>query len=327
MIEFWRFVRGRGRTTQTRRLWHKRGECCAIRMPCHIYCRPSGGDDALKNLGRAQQTRLGAHTPCGQGSNAITVRLLLRPIVDPCRHTRLGLKLMEETAGHDGGEPDPGQPGRARKHAGTHEIPEPGTLGKRGFFWALSRFYAWTASTPGWRAAEKRVCMCPCFPHSPMRRRRPCCLAPTGIAPETCCRGVSTSAPVRPRVCCAPQHLFSCSVLFSTSARLSNVERARSQVQTGPHTTLATTAAASHQRGQPHAFPAPVPVLSLGLSFASPNPVRLECRGTGGDRDTAWQSRLNHRGGDLVRLADGMDAMSCTTSVEDLAICVSPSPA
>lgn len=133
-------------------------------------------------------------------------------------------------------------------HASTqaHEIPEPGTLGKRGFFWALSRFYAWTASTPGWRAAEKRVCMCPCFPHSPMRRRRPCCLVPTGIAPETCCRGVSTSAPVRSRVCCAPQHLFSCSVLFSSSARLSNVERARSQVQTGPHTTLATTAAASH---------------------------------------------------------------------------------
>lgn len=146
--------------------------------------------------------------------------------------------------------------------------------------------------------------MCPCFPHSPMRRRRPCCSVPTGIAPETCCRGVSTSAPVRPRVCCAPQHFFSCSVLFSSSARLSNVERARSQVQTGPHTTLATTAAASHQQGQPHAFPAPVPVLSLGLSFASPNPVRLECRGTGGDRDTAWQSRLNHRGGDLVRLAD-----------------------
>lgn len=293
MIEFWRFVRGRDRTTQTRRLWHKRGECCAIRMPCHFYCRPSGGDDALKNLGRAQQTRLGAHTPCGQGSNAITVRLLLRPIVDRCRHTRLGLKLMEETAGHDGGEPVQGR--GARKHAGTRD---PGTrdpwetrllLGSI----TLLRLDGKTASTPGWRAAEKRVCMCPCFPHSPMRRRRPCCLVPTGIAPETCCRGVSTSAPVRSRVCCAPQHLFSCSVLFSSSARLSNVERARSQVQTGPHTTLATTAAASHQQGQPRAFPAPVPVLSLGLSFASPNPVCLECRGTGGDRDTAWHGRVD----------------------------------
>lgn len=42
----------------------------------------------------------------------------------------------------------------------AHEIPEPGTLGKRGFFWPPSRFYAWTASTPGWRAAERRECVC-----------------------------------------------------------------------------------------------------------------------------------------------------------------------
>lgn len=126
MIEFWRFVRGRDRTTQTRRLWHKRGECCAIRMPCHFYCRPSGGDDALKNLGRAQQTRLGAHTPCGQGSNAITVRPLPRPIVDRCRHTRLGLKLMEEAAGHDGGEPVQAGGTQARRHTRSRN---PGPLG------------------------------------------------------------------------------------------------------------------------------------------------------------------------------------------------------
>lgn len=66
--------------------------------------------------------------------------------------------------------------------------------------------------------------------------------------------------------------------------------------------------------------------LSLGLSFASSNPVRLECRRAGLGRQRHGQSRLIHQGGDLVRLADVMDAMSCTTSVEDLAICVSPSP-
>lgn len=47
----------------------------------------------------------------------------------------------------------------------AHES-EPGTQEPwsttEGFFSAPPRFYAWTAPTPGWRAAEEGVC--PCLP-------------------------------------------------------------------------------------------------------------------------------------------------------------------
>lgn len=68
----------------------------------------------LRTLEEHSGTRPGAHTPGRQGSNAITVRLLLRPIVDLCRHTRLGLKLREEAGGHDRGKPVQGTHACAR---------------------------------------------------------------------------------------------------------------------------------------------------------------------------------------------------------------------
>lgn len=78
---------------------------------------------------------------------------------------------------------------------------------------------------PGWRTAE-RGCVCVRVPVSPTLQcdGAASSLVPTGIAPETRCRGVSTSAPVRPRVCCALQHLFFFLLRFLSSARLSNVE-------------------------------------------------------------------------------------------------------
>lgn len=86
-----------------------------MRMPCRFAVRAAVTMGSRTLKGHSGQDVV-AHTPGIRGSNAITVRLLLGPIVDVPRHTRLGLKLGEQAGGHDRGEPV-----------------NPGPLGRRGF--------------------------------------------------------------------------------------------------------------------------------------------------------------------------------------------------
>lgn len=183
-------------------------------------CRPSGGDDALKNLGSAPQTRPRAHTHQAG-------RAAMQLLCDYC-------SIQSSTSA---GTPGWGSSSTRRLAGMTEAKPVQGPLGNE----ASSGLYH--ASTLGRLRAPDGAqlrggCAFPCLPHSPMRRRRPCCLVPTGIAPETCCRGVSTSGSGSTscaRCAAAPLFLL-CSTECSSSARLSNVERARSQAQTRPCT-------------------------------------------------------------------------------------------
>lgn len=214
---------------------------CGCLVAFFFFCRPSGSDDAFSQKpwnDSTTGTRPGAHTP------AITVRPRPRPMVDLSRHTRLGLQAQgagrrEKAGGHDGGEIGE----MARRHMGRTR--NPGPFGKRGFLGGsihastLPRPYAWTASTPGWLAAERvlRVCVRERVPVSPLSNvtAPPLCLVPTGIAPETHCRGVSTFGSGSTSSCAVhPQRPSSCPSCPQPDSQTLN--EPPSQAQTGPET-------------------------------------------------------------------------------------------